>query len=173
MSTDRGDTPASTHQEIVITRVLDAPRRLVFDAWTQPEILKRWWAPEGCTTPFCTVDLRVGGSFHFCMRLPDGQEVWGLGTFREIVEPELIRYTDQFADAEGNPVSPTHYGLSAEHPAETMVTVTFREHDGRTTITLRHAIPEPVLERGPTERGWIEMLDHLAQTLAAYAGGTR
>jgi uncharacterized protein YndB with AHSA1/START domain len=176
MSQDRSGvtpTPRSSHQEIVVTRVVDAPRRLVFEAWTRPELLMQWWAPKGCTTPFCKVDLRVGGVFHYCMRLPEGQEVWGLGTYRSIVAPEEISYTDQFADADGNPVSPAHYGMSADHPAEAMVTVTFREHDGRTTLTLRHSIPEPVVERGATEQGWIEMLDRLAETLAAGSSDPR
>jgi len=156
----------STDREIVITRVFDAPRDLVFQAWTQPERLMRWWAPSGCTTSACTVDLRPGGAFHFCMRMPDGLEIWGLGVYREIVAPERIAYTDTFADAEGRPVPPSHYGMSDEHPAETVVDVTFEERDGRTLVTLRHSIPAFVAERGATEQGWNEMLDRLGRELA-------
>ena len=152
--------------DIVIIRIFDAPRALVFRAWTRPEHLMRWWAPKGCTTPVCKVDLRPGGKFHYCMRLPEGREIWGVGLYREIVEPERIVYTDCFADAEGNPVSPEHYGMSPGHPMESLVTVTFAELDGRTKLTLRHAIPEPVVERAGTEQGWGEMLDRLAAELA-------
>ncbi|MEX0854120.1 MAG: SRPBCC domain-containing protein [Bauldia sp.] len=160
--------------EIVVTRVLDAPRELVFAAWTDEERLKRWWAPKGCTTQFCTVDLRPGGKFHYCMRMSDGKDVWGIGIYREIVALERIVYIDSFADAEGNPVPPTHYGLSADHPAETLLTVTFAERAGKTTLTLRHALPATVTERDATEQGWIEMLDRLAQDLAkARDGGPR
>jgi len=162
-----GSAPAAeSGRDLVITRVFDAPRELVFKAWTEPERLMRWWAPSGCTTPFCTVDLRVGGAFHYCMRMPEGQDIWGIGVYREIVEPERIVFTDAFANAEGNPVPPAHYGMSASHPAETLVTVTFAEHEGRTKLTLRHSILESVEERGGTQQGWTEMFDQLAAYVA-------
>lgn len=153
-------------REIVLTRVFDAPRELVFKAWTDPAHLMRWWAPKGCTTPFCKVDLRPGGKFHYCMRLPEGREIWGMGIYREIVVPSRLVYADSFADAQGNPVPPAHYGMSASHPAESLVTVTFEEHEGKTWLTLRHAIPVSVEERKGTEQGWGEMLDRLTEDLA-------
>ena len=153
-------------REIIITRVLNAPRELVFKAWTESGHLMRWWAPKGCTTPFCKIDLRPGGKFHYCMRMPEGRDIWGIGVYREIVAPSLLVYTDSFADAQGNPVPPAHYGMSASHPAETLVTVTFEEHEGKTKLTLRHTIPVSVEEREGTEHGWIEMLDRLAEDLA-------
>jgi len=155
----------STDRELVITRIFDAPRALVFKAWTEPEHLMRWWAPKGCTTPFCKVDLRPGGKFHYCIRLPEGRDIWGVGIFREIVAPSLLVYTDSFADAQGNPVPPAHYGMSAGHPAESLVTVTFEEHEGKTRLTLRHAIPASVEERKGAEQGWSEMLERLAEVL--------
>jgi len=159
-------------QEIVITRVFDAPRELVFKAWTDPGHLMRWFAPNGCTMPFCKIDLRPGGIFHYCMRMPEGRDIWGIGVYREIVAPEMIVYIDSFADAEGNPVPPAHYGISPGHPAETLVTVTFTEHDGKTTLTLRHSIPESVEEREGTQQGWTQMLDRLAEVLAVRKGGS-
>jgi uncharacterized protein YndB with AHSA1/START domain len=159
-------TPRSTEAELVITRVFDAPRRLVFSAWTEPARLMRWWAPNGCTTPFCTVDLRPGGRFHFCMRTSEGRDIWALGIYREIVVPERLVYTDSFADADGNPVPPSRYGMSDSHPAETLVTVTFADHEGGTIVTLRHSLPESVEERTGTEQGWGEMLDRLAADLS-------
>lgn len=155
----------TSDREIVLTRVLDAPRELVWKAWTESEHLARWWAPKGCSTPFCTVDLRPGGRFHYCMRMPDGSEVWGIGVYREVVEPERIVYTDSFSDEKGNPVPPSCYGMSESHPAETVVTVTFDEHQGNTTVTLHHSIPESVEEREGTEQGWKEMLERLAENL--------
>jgi uncharacterized protein YndB with AHSA1/START domain len=100
------------------------------------------------------------------MRIPDGKEVWGRGIFREIVVPERIVYVDSFADAQGNAVSPEHYGMSAGHPAESLVTVTFSDRNGKTEVTLRNAIPVTVKERQETEKGWTEMLDRLAEALA-------
>ncbi|MFZ2540259.1 MAG: SRPBCC domain-containing protein [Gallionella sp.] len=158
--------PSTADREMVITRTFDAPRELVWKAWTEPGHLMRWWAPKGCTTPFCKVDLRPGGKFHYCMRLPEGRDIYGIGIYREIVAPARLVYTDSFADAQGNPVPPAHYGMSASHPAETLVTVSFEEHEGKTRLTLRHAIPVSVEERAGTEQGWSEMLDRLAEDLA-------
>lgn len=159
-------------QEIVITRLVDAPREVVFKAWTQAERLKQWWGPQGFTTPFCAVDLRPGGVFLYCMQSPEGRDIWGRGVYRDIVVPERIVYSDTFADADGNPVSPTHYGMSAGHPAETLVTVTFTAHGHRTQVTVRQAVPESVPERSGIKQGWTEMLDRLAGELAnASMGG--
>ena len=162
----KNDAMNTADREIIITRIIDAPRELVFKAWTNPGHLMRWWAPKGCTTPFCKVDLRPGGRFHYCMRLPEGRDIWGMGIYREIVAPSLLVYTDRFADAQGNPVPPAVYGMSASHPAETLVTVTFEEHEGKTRLTLRHAIPVSVEERKGAEQGWSEMLERLAEDLA-------
>jgi uncharacterized protein YndB with AHSA1/START domain len=153
--------------EIVITRVFDAPRDRVFKAWTEPERLVRWWGPNGFTTPVCRIDLRPGGVFHHCMRSPGGQDFWGKGVYREVVEPERIVCTDSFSDEAGNLVSPTHYGMSAAWPAEALVTATFAERDGGTEFTLRHSVgPAPASEREQCRQGWSESFDRLAGYLA-------
>jgi uncharacterized protein YndB with AHSA1/START domain len=166
MSASNRPTTTSTGSaqgEIVITRVLDAPRGLVFEAWTEPEHVKRWWGPNGFTTPVVRIDLRPGGVWHNCMRSPDGRDYWSRGVYREIVKPERIVTTDSFADAEGNRVEPTEYGMSASWPSEALLTVTFDEHDGRTRLTLRHAVGgAPAPEREMCQQGWSESLDRLA-----------
>ena len=90
MSAQTDSIIESTPEELVITRVVDAPRELVFQAWTEPERLMRWWGPNGFTTPSFTVDLRVGGVLHYRMRSPDGKDYWGIGVYREIVPSERI-----------------------------------------------------------------------------------
>jgi uncharacterized protein YndB with AHSA1/START domain len=157
---------AAADETLVVTRLYDAPRELVWKAWTEAERLMRWWAPQGCTTPFCKVDLRVGGLFRYCMRMPEGRDIWGRGVYREIVAPARLVYTDSFADADGNAVPPAYYGMSASHPAESLVTVTFEAQGGKTRLTLRHAIPMAVEERKGVEQGWGEMLERLAADLA-------
>lgn len=164
-TTNNNANTRTADREIVITRTFDAPRELVWKAWTEAGNLMRWWAPKGITTPYCKVDLRPGGKFHFCMRTPEGRDIWGIGVYREIAAPSLLVYTDSFADAQGNPVPPAHYGMSASHPAETLVTLTLEEHEGKTRLTLRHAIPVSVEEREGTEQGWSEMLERLAALL--------
>lgn len=148
---------------VVLTRVFDAPRDVVFRAWTKAEHLAHWWGPKGFTTPFCTVDLRPGGEFRYCMRSPEGQEFWGKGVYREIVEPERLVYSDSFTDEQGNVVDATHYGMSGELPTESLVTVTFAEDGGVTKVTLRHQVPAAVPQRSGMQQGWSEMLARLAE----------
>ena len=161
----------STAEELVITRVIDAPRDLVFKAWTGPAQLMRWWGPKGFTTPSVTIDLRIGDVFHYCMRSPEGQDYWGIGLYREIVPPERIVYTDAFADAEGDRVLPSHYGMSASQPAESLVTVTLTEQQRKTTVTVRQTVLDVVEERTGMEQGWTEMLERLADEVAAVSSG--
>ncbi|MGH7338372.1 MAG: SRPBCC family protein [Myxococcota bacterium] len=162
MSAPRAARPDT---DIVVERTFDAPRQRVFRFFTEPDKLKRWWAPAGGSTPHCTVDLRVGGKFHFCMRTADGQDFWGVGVYREIVRPERIVYVDSFADENGDLVAPSRYGMSPQHPAEALVTITFEEHRGRTKVTLRHEVPAPFAEREGTAQGWRQMLERLGQAL--------
>ena len=160
-----GTEPAG--RELVITRVFDAPRDLVFKAWTEPERFVRWWGPNDFTTPACTIDLRAGGRIHFCMRAPDGQDIWCGGIYREVGPPERIVVTDYFADEQGNVVSPEHYGLSANWPRETLVTVTFEVEAGKTKVTLRHAAGGGLAEEiESADQGWSESFDKLAEYLA-------
>jgi uncharacterized protein YndB with AHSA1/START domain len=152
---------AGAAEEMVITRRFEAPRELVFEAWSKAEHLREWFVPFYGSVPYCTVDFRVGGRFHFCMRFKK-RDIWGIGEYCEIVALEQIVYVDRFADEHGNPVPPSHYGFSAAHPAATLVTVTFAEHGRNTLLTLRQAIPEAVPERQACEQGWREMFDRLA-----------
>lgn len=149
---------------LVITRVFDAPRSLVFKAWTQREHLVHWWGqPKGATMPYCKVDLRVGGTLHFRVDLPDGNVIWGKGVYREIVEPERLVFADYFSDEHGNIVEPPP-GL----PKESVITATFTERDGKTTVTVEHAGVERASKENQEayHRGWGESLDRLADDLA-------
>ena len=88
-------------RELVITRIFDAPRELVWKAWTEPERLMHWWGPKGFTVHTCKVDLRPGGVFHYGMRAPDGSDIWGKFIYREIVAPERIVFIGSFSDEKG------------------------------------------------------------------------
>jgi len=157
-------------QALVIERIFDAPRELVWKAWTDPEHVMRWWGPKGYTTPFCKIDLRVGGTYLTCMRSPDGKDYWSTGVFREIVPLERIVSTDSFADEAGNVVSASTYGMPGEWPLELLVTVTFADHEGKTKFTLRHTgLPAGTL-RDQTGAGWSESFDKLAGVLKEEAG---
>lgn len=151
---------------LIITRTFDAPNALVFKAWTDPERMKEWWGPKGFTTPFCEIDLKLGGVIHYCMRSPEGKDYWGKGVYREIIEPTKIVYTDSFADEKGNIVSAEYYGMSADWPEEGKVTVTFEDQNGKTKLTVEHAnIIASGPERDMCKDGWNKTLDSLAEYL--------
>ena len=151
--------------ELFITRIFDAPRELVWKAWTDPERMKRWWGPKNFTSPFCKIDFRVGGKYLYCMRSPEGQDFWSTGVYRKIVPLERIVCTDSFADEKGNVVPATYYGMSTDFPLELQVTLTFEERDDKTKMTLRHVgIPEGQTS-DLTEVGWNESFDKLAEVL--------
>ena len=153
-------------QKIVITRIFDAPRELVWKAWTEPERVKRWWGPKDFTAPVIKIDFRVGGVYLYCMRSPEGKDYWSTGVYREIVRLERIVSTDSFADENGNVVPATYYGMSEDWPLQLLVTVRFDEHEGKTKLTLRHAGLPAGESRDLTESGWNESFDKLAEYLA-------
>ncbi len=113
-------------QEFVVQRLFTAPRTLMFQVFTQPEHLKRWWAPQPYTIPICTIDLRPGGIWHYCMRSPQGQDHWARSVYNEIVPPEKLVYTSTFADEHANPIA----GMP-EH----LTTVTFAEEASKTHVS--------------------------------------
>lgn len=162
------DRTASQERGLFIERIFDAPRELVWKAWTEPERAARWWGPKGFTAPTIQADFRVGGKYLYCMRSSEGQDFWSTGVYREIVPLERIVATDSFADEHGNPVPASHYGMTADFPMEMLVTVTFEDLGGkRTRLTLRHE-GMPAGEMGEMAgQGWNESLDKLAESLRA------
>lgn len=136
---------ASAEQDFVITRRFDAPRTLVFRAFTEPERLRHWWGPTGFSWVSCTMDLRTGGMLHYCMRSPDGQDMWGKWIYREIVPPERIVFVSSFSDADGNTVRAP---FNPAWPLEVLNVLTLTEHGGKTTLTLRGGpLHAPEIER--------------------------
>ena len=155
-------------EEVTITRIFDAPRELVWKAWTQPERVMRWWGPKTFTTPVSKIDLRTGGEYLNCMRAPDGKDYWSRGVFREIKKPERLVMTDSFADAEGNIVPASYYGMSGDWPLEMLVTMTLEEHEGKTRLRLRHSGLEDFSDEDldNLQQGWNESFDKLDEALA-------
>lgn len=157
---------SAAKNELIITRVIDAPRERVWKAWTDPEHLMRWWGPKNFTAPSGTIDLRVGGKYLFCMRSPEGKDFWSTGTYKEIVPLERIVCTDSFADEKGNVVPASHYGMPGDDwPMELLVTITFDDAGKKTRMTLRH-VGIPAGEMGKMAgQGWNESFDKLADSL--------
>lgn len=165
MPAENNPTLKTGEHKLVITRVFDAPRELVWKSWTEPERLVKWWAPKNFTTPHFKVDLRVGGKFHGCMRSHEGKDFWITGTYKEIVPFERIVCTDSFSDEKGNVVPASHYGMPADFPLEMLITVTFEESGNKTKMTLVHTgVPAGNIGE-MTACGWKEMFDKLAKSI--------
>lgn len=152
-------------QMVLITRTFDAPRALVFKAWSDPAHLQRWFAPRSCTLSHCVLDFRVGGKIHTCISTPQFGDCWCIGTYREIVSPARIVYTISMSDAKGNLVESAAAGKDNDWPRDTIVTVTFAESAGRTTLTLHQNVLESIAKRTGAYPSWLDMLDQLAEVL--------
>ncbi|ULG91247.1 SRPBCC domain-containing protein [Leptospira interrogans] len=159
------NTTNQIKDELLITRIFNAPRETIFDAWTIPEQLMRWWGPKGFTCPICKIDFKVGGKYLFCMRSPEEQEFWSTGVYKEIVRPEKIVQTDNFADKDGNVVPASAYGIQGNWPESILITLVFEDHQGKTKLILHHTgIPAGEI-RDMTNASWNECLDKLESIL--------
>ena len=147
---------APAERELVITRLFDAPRSLVFRAWSDPEHLTHWMGPRGFSARVVAADLRPGGAYRFHLRGPEGDDHWLQGVCREAVEPDRLVITQAWADARGNPTGP-----------ETLLTLTFEDLGSRTRLTLRQIGFESVTAREMHQGGWNSALDCLDDYLAS------
>lgn len=153
-------TTPGTRNEVVVTRIFDAPAELVWQAWTDPARFRAWYGPRGFTAPVARIDLRLGGHFVFCMRSPDGSEIWSTGTYLEIVPSRRLVYTESRSDPAGN-VIPQPDGEFLE----ATVTVILEEQAGRTTLTLRHAGLPAGYMSDLAAGAWGQAFDKLAKRL--------
>ncbi len=157
--------------ELVITRVFNAPRTLVWKAWTDPEQLVKWWGPKGMPISVHKFQLRPSGVFLYSMRAPDGNDWWGKFVYREITAPEKIVFINSFSDAKENI---SRHPLSPTWPLEVSNTLTLTEQDGKTTLTLRGSPINATQEEQKTfqsnisnvQQGFKGTLDQLEEYLA-------
>jgi uncharacterized protein YndB with AHSA1/START domain len=147
--------------QIKVTHTINAPRELVFKAFTESDHLKNWWGPKGWTFDVSKSDFRSGGVFHYSQKPADGNVMWVKFVYSEIIAPEKIVYSSFFSDEEGNTArAPFHESW----PMETMNTITFNEDEGKTTLTM---IVVPV---SPTEEEVKTFEDSKEMAQEGYAG---
>jgi uncharacterized protein YndB with AHSA1/START domain len=154
----------SEKERMIVSRIFDAPREIVWKAWTDPKYVMQWWGPKGFTSPVCKMDFRVGGKFLYCMRAPDGQEFWNAGEYHEIIPYEKIVSSMYFADAEGNKVDAAHYGIEHEATADTYDVTLFEDlGNGQTKLTF---MGNETMEEA-TKSGQLEGMNQVFEKAAA------
>jgi uncharacterized protein YndB with AHSA1/START domain len=148
---------AASRHDLILTRVFDAPRELVFQAWTDPKHLAQWFGPHGFTNPFCKVDLRPGGEWRHVMRGPDGTNYPMTAIFQEVTRPERLVFMCYVPDKE-------------KSLFEILNTVTFEDQGGKTKLTLQLQVVKSTPEAAPMlagmEAGWTQSLERLAEYVA-------
>lgn len=148
----------SSERSLTIRRTFDAPRERVWEAWTDPDELAQWWGPADWTLSANDLEFREGGTWHFCMQSPDGDEAWGTVVYEEIVAPERIVAKDYFADEHGDRVDDT---------PELTLTVEFVDRGDATEVVLTHQGFRSDELSEMAEGGWTGSLDDLEAYLAA------
>jgi uncharacterized protein YndB with AHSA1/START domain len=155
---DLENDTAVTERELAITRVFDAPRELVFRAWTEPEHLSRWSGPEGFTARHDYFDPRPGGRYRACLEAADGTEHWVRGVFREVDPPSRLVFTHAWEEEGGRP------------GPETVITVTLEDRSGRTLMAFHQAVFPTKSARDGHRGGWSSSFDRLERHLGALPG---
>ncbi len=174
MPEERAAIDKAGSKDFVISRVFDASRELLWDCFTDPARMKRWWGPKGFKVIASDLDLRVGGTYHYGMTAPDGSTMWGLFTYREIVPPERQVFVNCFSDANRGV---TRHPMAPTWPLQLLSTFTFEDAPGgKTRLTVRwHALdatPEEQATFGSDQsrvsmtNGWGGTMDQLAAYLA-------
>lgn len=155
-----------------ISRSFEAPRDKVWDAWTHNDLLKVWFGPKGCPIFASTLELKVGGVYHYGLKTPDVGEMWGKWVFREIEKPSRLVWDLSFTDAEGH--NTVRHPYCETWPLDMTTTLVFAEQDGKTTLTLSmvavnaNEIERKTFEEGMVslEQGWGGTLEQLTEFLA-------
>lgn len=152
--------------EVSIEETFNASIARVFEAWTNPEKLMKWYAPEGCTIHFKKIEIAKGGKYHSCISNPEYGDCWCIGEYKEIVPNSKIVFTMINADENGNPVDPAEIGMDPDWPGHTLVTVTFAEENGKTKLQLHQTVSQALAQKTGAYPSWLQMLDNMKKLLS-------
>lgn len=156
---------AGKNGEVYLTHSFDAPREMVFEAWTDPRQLATWFAPANTHISFKKADVRTGGSYHSCIHDPIHGECWCKGTYLEVTYPEKLVYTIELTDADGRDLSPSQTGKGDDWPVKSILTVIFTELHGQTELSLHQTVPAVLAQQTGALPSWISMLGNLRDLL--------
>ncbi|MHA4808051.1 SRPBCC family protein [Flavitalea flava] len=151
--------------EVFIEEIFNASPAKVFSAWTDPEKLMKWYAPDGCTVFFKKINIKTGGQFHSCISNPQFGDCWCIGEYKEVVPNSRIVFTLINADENGNPINPVEIGMDPDWPGETLVTVTLTEENGQTKLQLRQTVSPEIAKRTGAYPSWLQMLNKMQTVL--------
>ena len=161
-----------TTEDFVISRSFNIPRALMFKLWTDPNHLQRWYSPKGYSVLKAEGGYIAGGYYHYGMKSPDGQEMWGKSYILEVTPPERLVYIGTFSDADG---SLSRHPFAPNWPQKMLTTITFTEDSDKTLVTIRWAPYEATeieintfdAARANLTQGWTGTLDNLTEYVAS------
>jgi len=152
-------------KELLISHLFDASIDEVFEAWTDPEKLKRWYAPDGCTLTYKSIEVKQGGQFHYHIHHLLHGGAWVIGTYLEILPPEKLVFTMRFTNENGDTTDGLAAGMSAQWPGEILTTVTFESIGNQTKATIHETVSEAEARKTGAYSGWIMMFNKLNKLL--------
>lgn len=158
--------------DVVVTRTFDAPVERVWQAWTEPEHVMRWWGPTGFTAPIAEMDVREGGTSLVCMRSPDGHDLYNTWTYQRVAPDERLEFLMGFAEADATPTTPAALGLPPDIPSSVPHVVTFQPAGaGKTELTVRESGYSSQQTVDFSRLGLEQVLDKLAASLSSAEQG--
>ncbi len=153
-------------KKLTLTRTFRAPIDEVWLAWTDAELLHKWWSPAGMHCSYMTANVQEGGRFLYCFKMDTGDtEYWGRGNYQTITEPTFLSYLDSFTDKKGIDVPPSYYDMPGDEIVESLVEINFKEDKNGTHITFTSDNPFGAKMTKDMTRGWNSMFDKLAKVL--------
>ena len=151
----------SDKKELLITHIFNAPPAVVFRAWTDPEQLIQWYAPDGCTIEFKSIDVKPGGQFHSCIHDPVHGPCWIIGTYHEVIPSEKLVFTMVLSDENGRNATSLEAGKPEDWPEEIITTVTFKALGDQTEATIHQTVAEEEAKKTGAYQSWIKMFNKL------------
>ncbi|HZQ08891.1 MAG TPA: SRPBCC domain-containing protein [Anaerolineae bacterium] len=156
-------------EDLVVKRIIDAPLELVWQAWTDPQHVMKWWGPKYYTSPSAKIDLREGGKYVFGMRAPQeqgGQDSYTAGVYTKIVPMERLEFTQGLSDEDGNPIDPAQIGMPPDFPKEIRTVVLFKRKGDMTELTITEYGWTPSQMYVYSYAGMQQSIDKMAEALA-------
>ncbi len=151
--------------DLLITHLFNASPEIVFKAWTDPDHLKHWYAPDGCTIEFKSIDAKQGGEFHSCIHDPFHGPCWIKGKYHEVIFPEKLVLSMILSNEQGENVSANAAGKSEDWPEAIITTVTFTPIGNQTKVILHQTVKEEEAKKTGAYQSWFSMFDRLTRLL--------